>query len=163
MSETLTQTLARKALLGSEVAAGDALPALDVSASGLAKDAGLTFAELRKALSTYNASANSTGNTTITPGVVALQHVEVITVTGAAGTRIIILDTACAPAAGCRIAVRLNLPATASILFDFRNATSGGTQLTTMETDGSGDDAVAEFYYDGTAWQFLKFQIPANA
>ena len=163
MSETLTQTLARNPILGSAVASGDALPLLDVSASGLGKDAMITAAELRKALSTYAASANSTGDTTITPGVVALQHLEVVTVTGSAGTRKIILATSSTPAAGCRCTVRLNLPATASILLDFRNATDAGTQLTTMETDGSGDDAVAEFYYDGSAWQFLKFNLPANA
>ena len=45
MSETLTQTLARNPILGSAVASGDALPLLDVSASGLGKDAMITAAE----------------------------------------------------------------------------------------------------------------------
>ncbi|MDE2618896.1 MAG: hypothetical protein KGL54_01915 [Sphingomonadales bacterium] len=161
MSETLTQTLARNPLLGSALAAGDALPLLDVSGTGLGKDAAILLGELRRALATFNASANSAGNTTITPGPVALQHLEVITITGAGGTRVIIL--AGVPAAGCLCRVRFNLPATPSILLDFRAATAGGTQLTTMATDGSGDDAVAEFYHDGSAWQFLKFTIPANA
>ena len=161
MSETLTQTLARNPLTGANLAAGDALPILDVSGAALAKDAMITAAELRLALSTYAASANSTGSSTITPGVVALQHLEVITITGLAGTRPIII--AGVPGAGCIARVRLVLPATPSILLDFRAATAGGTQLTTMETDGTGDDALAEFYYDGAAWQFLRFTIPANA
>lgn len=163
MSETLTQTLARNPLLGSALVRGDAVPVLDVSATGLGKDAMSTVLELMKALATRGAQANSTGNSTVTPGACAIQHTEIITLTGSAGTRIIILDVASAPTAGARCLVRIECPATASILLDFRNGTAGGTQLTTAETDGSGDDMVAEFGGTGTAWEFLRFVSPANA
>lgn len=163
MSETLTQTLARNPLTGANLARGDAVPVLDVSGTLLGKDAMITALELMKALFTRTASANSSGNTTVTPGACSISHTEIITVTGSGGTRIIILDVASAPTAGARCLVRLLCPATASILFDFRNATAGGTQLTTAETDGSGDDMVAEFGGTGTAWEFLRFVSPANA
>lgn len=163
MSETLTQTLARNPILGSALVRGDAVPVLDVSATGLGKDAMATMLELMKALATRGAHANSTGNSTVTPGACAIQHTEIITLTGSAGTRKIILDVANAPTAGARCLVRIECPATAGLLLDFRNATAGGTQLTTAETDGSGDDMVAEFGGTGTAWEFLRFHNPANA
>lgn len=53
MSETLTQTLARNPILAIAVAPDDALPFLDVSASGLLKDGMITVAEMRKALQRF--------------------------------------------------------------------------------------------------------------
>jgi len=164
MSETLTQTLARAPLAAAGLAQGDALPVLDVSATGISRDAAATLAALAGALFTYAASANSSGNSTITPGVLAMVHTEVTAVTGSGSTtRIMILATSNAPIAGASVRHRLTLPATAEITIEWRNAASGGTLLTSMLTDGSGDDAVAEFYFDGTAWQFLRFTFPANA
>lgn len=160
MSETLTQTLARNPLAASALAQGDGLSALDVSATGLAKDAVLTIAELVKALSATNASANSTGNTTITPHACAVQHTEVLTLTGSAGTRIIILATSANPLAGARVSLRLALPATAAIIVEVRNATSGGTLLASLETDGSGSAAALDFYYTGSAWALLSAIYP---
>lgn len=163
-SENLTQMLARNPLAGSALAQGDGFRALDVSGTGLGKDAVITALELANALSTGAAASNSSGNTTVTPGVVALQHTAIITFSGSGSTtRIVILATSGSPAAYSRCLVRCVLPATAEITVEFRNATSGGTLITSLLTDGSGDDAVAEFYYDGSAWQFLRFTTPANA
>lgn len=160
MSETLTQTLARNPLLAAALAQGDALPVLDVSATGIAKDAMATLAELVKALSATTASANSTGNTTITPHALGVQHTEIVTLTGSAGTRILILATSTSPLAGARVSLRLNLPATAAIVIEVRNATSGGTLLASLETDGSGSAAYLEFYYTGSAWALLSTTYP---
>jgi hypothetical protein len=164
MSETLTQTLARAPLAAGTLARGDALPVLDVSATGISKDAAALLSSMMQALATRSAQANSSGNTTVTPGALAIQHTEVITFSGSGSTtRIVILSTVAAPLAGIRCAVRCVLPATAEITVEFRNATDGGTLITSLVTDGSGDDAVLEFEGDGTVWNFLKATIPANA
>lgn len=164
MSETPTQTLARNSMLATALAQGDALTALDVSASGLGRDGMILLSELAKALAGYAASTNASGNTTITPGVICLAHTEVTTVSGSGSTtRIMILATSNAPLRGMRIIHRLAMPATAEITIEWRNATAGGTLITSLLSDGSGDDAVAEFYFDGTAWQFLRLLNSANA
>jgi hypothetical protein len=164
MSETLTQTLARAPITATGLAAGDALPLLDVSATGLSKDAAVVLAELVKALFAYNASTNASGNTTITPGVVNLLHREVTTVSGSGGeTRVFVLATSNTPRAGNTIRHRVHMPATADITLEWRNATAGGTLITSLITDGSGDDALLDFYYDGSAWQLDAVIYPANA
>ena len=160
MSENLTQTLARNPLAASVLAQGDGLAALDVSGTGITKDAVLTIAEMVKALSASTASANSTGNTTVAPHACALQHTEVITFTGSAGTRIVIIDVAQSPLSGARAGLRLALPATAAIIIEVRNATSGGSLLASLETDGSGSAATLEFYYNGSAWALLTAIYP---
>jgi len=152
MSSTLTQILAARPLTGAQLAAADALLVLDSSASGASKDAAATLSSLRDALVAYNAQSNSSGNTTVSPGVLAAMHTEAITFTGSAGTRVVILDTATSPADGTVARLRLNLPATASIVVEVRNATSGGTLLASVETDGSGSDAFLSFTYTGSAW-----------
>jgi hypothetical protein len=52
-------------------------------------------------------------------------------------------------------------PATAAITLEVRNATAGGTLLLSTGTDGTGDDVVGEYYFDGTAWQPLSAQYVA--
>lgn len=164
MSETLTETLARNPILATALAASDAMRVLDASASGLSKDAAILLSELRKAFCTYGETSNSSGNSTITPGVLSLLHSEIVTLSGLGSTtRILIIATANAPAAGSRACLRLNVPTTSGITVEFRNASSGGTLLTSFVSDTSGDDKVAEFYYDGTAWQFLRFDSYATA
>lgn len=109
------------------------------------------------------ASSNSSGNTTISAGA-KITHTEVTTLSGSGSTtRVIILDLSGPPVAGAHILHRVVVPATAEITIQWRNATSGGTLLTSALTDGSGDDIVAEFEFDGTAWQFFRFHNPANA
>lgn len=164
MSETLTQMLARNPMAATGLAAGDAVRMLDVSGTGLSKDAMLTLAELKKALFTSSTTqTNASGNTTVTPGLISISHVEVIAFSGLTlTTRGVILDLANAPTAGARALVRCVMPATADITVEFRNATAGGTLLTSFVTDSSGDDKVAEFHFDGTAWQFLRFDAYAT-
>lgn len=164
MSETLTQTLARAPLTYATLAAGDALGILDVSASGLSKDAAATLGDLARALFGGSTSTNASGNTTITPGVISMCHTEVTTFSGVGSTtRVIILSTANTPIANARIVSRAILPATADITIEYRNATAGGTLITSIVTDGSEDDAVGQFYWDGSAYQILTFTYPANA
>lgn len=163
-SETLTQTLARNPILGAALAPGDAFGLLDSSGSGLGKDAAILVSELVKALRTRNAQANSTGNSTVTCGWLALLHTEVLTFTGAGSTtRVVVLAIPAGLSAGARLAVRCVLPATADITVEFRNATAGGDLLTSLLTDTSGDDKVAEFEFDGTQWNFLRFDAYATA
>lgn len=112
----------------------------------------------------YNASSNVSGNTTITPDSGSGVHTEITTISGSGSTtRIMILDTAGSPVEGAILRHRLTIPATSAILIEWRNATSGGSLLTSLLTDGSGDDAVAEFVYTGSEWAFLNFTYPSNA
>jgi hypothetical protein len=112
----------------------------------------------------YTASSNSSGNTTISIGVDSGSHIEVTTVTGSGSTtRIMILSLSNSPTAGATIAHRCEMPATAAITLEWRNATDDGTLITSFLSDSSGDDLVAQFYYNGSAWKLLKFISPANA
>jgi hypothetical protein len=89
-------------------------------------------------------------------------------VTGVARTSIVVLETA-GRAAGDRLLVRMELPAVADIVFDFRNATAGGTALLPDElfssqlftTDGEATSANFEFVFNGTAWEYDTSQTPA--
>lgn len=109
------------------------------------------------AVNSYTTDANSTGNTTITRN--AANNIHSVSVTGAVRTSVLILDLTDALEADL-VKIRLNLPATASIVMEIRNATSGGTLLFSVTTDGSGDDAYFECYFDGTAWQRLLNIMP---
>lgn len=106
----------------------------------------------------YEAVSNSTGNSTLVR--TGATNVKIITFTGTARTSVLILD-AVAAFAGDLMKMRLNIPTTASIIIEVRDATSGGTLLYSITTDGSGDDAYLEAYFDGTAWQTLLNVIPA--
>jgi hypothetical protein len=164
MSSKLSTLLGTNPVTGAQLAQADGLYLYDASATGSARGAAITLAELVKALRTRAASANSTGDTTVTVHELGLIHTEVITFTGSGSTtRRVILAIPTGLSAGARAAIRCILPATADITVDLRNATSGGTQITSLVTDGSGDDAVIECEFDGTAWQFLRATIPANA
>jgi hypothetical protein len=110
------------------------------------------------------ASTNSSGNTTITVGSTNGHHIEATTVSGSGSTtRIFIFDVETLPVTWAVAYHRCVMPTTAAITLEWRNATSGGTVLTSFLSNDSGDDVVAKFYFDGTAWQFLEFTSPANA
>lgn len=113
-----------------------------------------------KVYSIYATVANSTGNSTITPATTTRRSPFIVTVTGVASTRIIILATA-GRTAGDVIDCKFVLPATASIVIEIRSATSGGTLLDTITTDTSGDAAYAVCVYSGSAWVLLNTQYPA--
>jgi hypothetical protein len=163
MSATLTQLLSSNPVLAGDLLPGDGLYVSRESQSGTQKDGAMTAGELAKALFGGATSANASGDTTITPGKVSACHTEVTAITGAGSTtRRFVLSIANAPQLWARLIHRLNLPTTANITIEWHNATVGGALVTSMITDGSGDDAVVEFYFDGTAWQFLRFTYPAN-
>lgn len=164
MSSKLSTLLTSNPKLGSALVKADGFYLYNSTGTGTDQSAGLTLGEFVKALLGYNASANASGNTTITVGPLAVEHLEVTTVTGSgATTRKFVLSTAGSPSTGSRIAHRVNLPATSGITLEWRGLTVGGALLTSYVTDASGDDLVAEFYFDGTDWQFLRFTVPANA
>lgn len=110
-------------------------------------------------LTSFTASSNASGNTTATPGTYAAFHFEEVTISGAGSTtRVLVLPTT-GRSAGQRLAVRFLCPATAGITLEVRNATSGGTLLLSAQTDGSGDDVAAEFYFNGTDWKSFEAQF----
>lgn len=97
------------------------------------------------------ATANSTGNSTITPTVP--NEIRVVTVTGTAGTRKIIL-AAGAATEGAWMLLRFSQPATAAIVEEVRDLTATGTTLYSYTTDGSGTDHwCCLVYFDGTNWK----------
>lgn len=110
-------------------------------------------------------ATNSTGNTTVTVPAAApvanAIYTHKTTFSGSAGTRIMILATTNATA-GEMVNLVYDLPATASIVIETRNATSGGTLLDTITTDASGDNACVKAFYTGSAWQLLSAQYPSN-
>lgn len=109
--------------------------------------------------SDFDSSTNNTGNTTITLAANIAALIYELTVTGSARTSVVILETTNA-VEGAEIELAALLPATASIILDFRNATSGGTQLEILTTDGSGDDAMLRFRYNGSAWRHVLTTYP---
>jgi hypothetical protein len=134
------------------------VPALGTNTTQIATTA---FVEASsRAASVYLTGSNATGNTTITPVITARAANYTLDVTGTASTRIAILDIT-NRVAGDKIALRVTLPAVASIVVESRNATSGGTLLDSITTDASGDDAFMTFVYSGSAWVLQSTQYPA--
>lgn len=110
-------------------------------------------------LVSYSAQANSSGNTAAVIGTYALQHTEIITISGAGSTTRILSLPVAGRVAGHTAKVRFLCPATAGITLEVRNDTASGTTLLTTATDGTGDDVVGEFYFDGSAWQPMEAQF----
>lgn len=163
MSSKLSQLLTANPITGALLALADGLYLYRASAAGSQKSAAITMGELVKALRTRGAQANAAGDSTVTVGVLCVMHTEVISFAGAGSTtRKVILAIPAGLTAGARCAVRCELPATADITVEFRNATSGGALLTSLLSDASGDDKVAEFEFDGTQWNFLRFDAYAT-
>lgn len=114
------------------------------------------------------ADTNNAGNTTITP--TAHNWVQYETVTGAAGTRILILDVASPPLLGDIIKIFLTRTDGLGLIVEMRNAAAGGTLLDTLPDNTGGDTGFFEFTY-GTiaggyaadAWVRVFSVIPAGA
>jgi hypothetical protein len=102
-------------------------------------------------------TSSATGNTNISPPSSSRLHTSILTVTGAAGTRTLSILTSQSPAAGALVQLSITTPATAAIVLQVRNATSGGTLLDTITTDGTGTPHVVWVEFNGTAWQ-LAFE-----
>lgn len=111
----------------------------------------------------YNTSSNASGNTNISLGSTCVQFSEVTSVTGSGSTTRTFTLLTTNVTEGAHLSHRLTMPATADITLEWRNATTGGTLLTSYISNDTGDDVVAEFVFTGTAWLFLKFTAPANA
>ncbi len=109
----------------------------------------------------FLSAPNAAGNNTFTLD----EHVGTFTaltaLTGSAGTRIFILAVTNA-SEGSVIRHRVACPTTADIVLEWRNATSGGTLLTSYTTDLSGDGVYVDFVFNGTAWDFVNIVIPSN-
>lgn len=111
----------------------------------------------------YNSSTNASGNTNIALGSTCISFVEATSVSGSGSTTRTFTLLTTNVTEGAHLSHRLTMPATAAITLEWRNASVGGTLLTSYVSDGSGDDVVAEFVYNGSAWLFLRFTAPANA
>lgn len=113
------------------------------------------------------AATNNAGNTTITPA--KATWTQQMMFTGAAGTRIMILDVATPPIAGDTIDLFISKTDGGGIVVTVRNATAGGTLLATFG-DGTGvTTARGQFVYGtiatgyaANAWVAQAFQIPAT-
>lgn len=130
----------------------------DYNASTNAQFWKLVLSGLSSSNNGYAAVSNSTGDTTISR--TASNNVQIVNVTGTARTSVMILGLTDG-IEGDVVKLRLNLPTTASIIIEVRDATNSGTLLYSITTDGSGDDAYVETYFDGAAWQKLFNVIPA--
>lgn len=109
----------------------------------------------------YTEETNAAGNTTLTPAATRPLHTAVIAFSGAGSTtRVVILATT-GRVAGDRLLVLADLPQTADITVEFRNASSTGALLLSATTDTTGDDLAAEFVYTGTAWRYARRSNPA--
>jgi hypothetical protein len=98
-------------------------------------------------------TSSATGNTNITRPSGSHYHTAFATVSGTAGTRTFAVLTTNTPAAGDRARIYFLNPATAAIVLEVRNATSGGTLLKTITTDGTGEDFFVDLCFNGTAWE----------
>jgi hypothetical protein len=111
-------------------------------------------------VTSYNASTNNTGDTTVSAAAGKRIHGEEITVGGTARTSRVALSTANRQA-GDRYVLGINLPATASIIVQIKNATVGGTELYSITTDTEAIRLKIEFIYTGSAWLLDTTKLPA--
>ena len=103
-------------------------------------------------LVSYHAQTNAAGNSTVTP--MSQLHTEVIGITGAARTSLIILGTANV-SAGARTALRFTgLDAASSIVLQIHSGISTGPLVTTITTNGTMVRAAVDLIFDGTQWNF---------
>ncbi len=122
-------------------------------APNLVTDAELAAAVLGLNNFTQEAIASAAaGNTNVTRGSTSRHHTAIATITGAAGTRTFSLLTASSPNAGDIIFLQFLTPATAGIVLEVHNATSGGTLLSTVTTTVDQEPFFLVFEYSGSAW-----------
>lgn len=119
----------------------------------LATQAALNAAVLGQNNFTYQAIASSTaGNSNVSPASTSRHHSAVATITGAAGTRTFSILTSNSPIAGDTVMITFLTPATAGIVLEVRNATSGGTLLSTVTTTVDQEPFYLVFVFNGTSW-----------
>ena len=105
-----------------------------------------------------NDQTNAGGNSTIAPS--TQLHTEVITFSGVAGTRNLVVGSA-GLTKGARVIVLALLPATTGIMVQLWNQTIGGSALFSIVTDGYLRQACFELYYDGFNFHPLRATVPA--
>lgn len=105
-------------------------------------------------------ASSAAGNTNVTRGSTSRHHTAIATITGAAGTRTFSLLTSSSPNAGDIILLKFITPATAGIVLEVHNATSGGTLLSTVTTTVDQEPFFLVFEYSGSAW-ILAFDSSA--
>lgn len=142
----------------SDVIDAEVITAYDVLEAALNVEIAARVAADAAQVQTGSFTNDTGGTTTVTIPAGCEFYTVYGTFTGTAGTRTIILDTTNA-VVGAEIEIILALPETAAIIVDFRNATAGGTQLDTITTDTSGDDATVKFGFT-TAWNKIVTQYP---
>jgi hypothetical protein len=108
----------------------------------------------------HHAQSNGGGNMVVTP--TSQVHTEVITITGSAGTRQVVVGAAGLDA-GARIGLKFVLPATAGINLQVYDQATSGPLLTTVTSDSSGftPTAKANLFFDGANLQRDELIIPA--
>ncbi len=97
-------------------------------------------------------ASSGAGNSNVTRGSTSRHHVAIATITGAASTRTFSLLTSSSPNAGDVILLKFITPATAAIVLEVHNATSGGTLLSTVTTTVDQEPFFLLFEYSGSAW-----------
>lgn len=107
-----------------------------------------------------HAQVNGGGASAVVP--TSQIHTEVVTVTGGAGTRQVVVQAA-GLVAGAHVALRLVLPNTAGIAIQIFDQSANGTLLATVNTTGDGFTPVArvELEFDGANWNRDFLIIPA--
>ena len=145
---------------GATVSAGHTTIGIDTNARPYATDTGgvVLYATYTQTIKV----TNTTGNTTLAFSPNANKMEGVVTLAGSARTSIIVLEIT-GRLSDDRGTLRINVPATAGIIFDITNATSGGTSLIggpQTTTGGAGQSLLLEYYFDGAAMQILGLIYP---
>lgn len=162
MSANLTQVFAARPLTAGSIARNDLFYVADVSETTAAnKDKAILVSELNRALAgTFNAQTWSAGGLTLTPGAYVGRHLEVLTVSLAAGSYTLTVTDGSASTrfAGERLDILFKMPGTAGISLTVQNST--GDVLAYIDTDGTGDDCLLELFHNGTKWDGLRKTLP---
>lgn len=123
-------------------------------------DPGLPAVPMQTNYVSRHAQANSVGSAVVTP--LSQIHTEVITVTGVAGNRDIVVQ---APGliAGAHVALRFELPNVDGINLRIFDQSTAGTLLTTItsQADGYLPAARVELEFDGANWNRDFLILPA--
>lgn len=100
-------------------------------------------------------ASSAVGNTNVSRPAGSHYHTALVTVSGAAdvAARTVSVLTTNLPTAADRVRLYFLNPATAGIILQVCNATSGGTLIATVTTDGSGRDCFVDLVYSGSAWE----------
>lgn len=106
----------------------------------------------------YHAQTNSELNSTITP--TSQQHIEELTVDGAARTSVVLLGTN-GVVNGATITVLAVMPVTADVIVNFKSTEVGQPTLFTLNSNAGILRNLLRFVYHDGAWHSLEATIPA--